>query len=241
MPKKRIEIDLAQLEELAASGLSGPQAAEALGVKYNTLAGKIQRLAEFKDAWKRGVARRGVAPDERTDEDKVLDAIRAGQRTAADIKRHSGLKNGLFMNAVEKLEVALQIKARDEHMLTHYYLAGEDFPLIEKPADVPPPPVSTAIVSSPRHAAALEHAAPQMKNVTPPQSNGNGARPAPKLEVLGRAVLPLEERVDLDDALRGLQVERSYMEYHGAPSPTMSAVLSKVESTLQEIKREVAS
>ena len=62
MPAGRpeIEIDLKQVEKLAAIGLNEQQVADSLGICQSTLARRKQNKADFADALKRGQAK-GIA------------------------------------------------------------------------------------------------------------------------------------------------------------------------------------
>jgi len=55
--RKRIELDLEQVENLASRGLGTTQIARALGVSWNTIDRNRKRLGEFEEALKRGKAR----------------------------------------------------------------------------------------------------------------------------------------------------------------------------------------
>ena len=55
--RKRIELDLEQVENLASRGLGTTQIARALGVSWNTIDRNRKRLGEFEDALKRGQAK----------------------------------------------------------------------------------------------------------------------------------------------------------------------------------------
>ena len=55
--RKRIEIDLEQVENLASRGLGTTQIARALGVSWNTIDRNRKRSVDFEDAIKRGKAR----------------------------------------------------------------------------------------------------------------------------------------------------------------------------------------
>jgi len=55
--RKRINLDLEQVENLASRGLGTTQIARALGVSWNTIDRNRKRLGEFEDALKRGKAR----------------------------------------------------------------------------------------------------------------------------------------------------------------------------------------
>lgn len=55
--RKRINIDLEQVENLASRGLGTTQIARALGVSWDTIDRNRKRSAEFEDALKRGKAK----------------------------------------------------------------------------------------------------------------------------------------------------------------------------------------
>tara|TARA_B100000965_G_C19267410_1_gene615788 strand:- start:3 stop:518 length:516 start_codon:yes stop_codon:yes gene_type:complete len=55
--RKRIEIDLEQVEKLASRGLGTTQIARALGVSWDTIDRNRKRSAEFEDRLKRGKAK----------------------------------------------------------------------------------------------------------------------------------------------------------------------------------------
>ena len=55
--RKRINIDLEQVENLASRGLGTTQIARALGVSWNTIDRNRKRSVDFEDAIKRGTAR----------------------------------------------------------------------------------------------------------------------------------------------------------------------------------------
>ena len=55
--RKRIKLDLEQVENLASRGLGTTQIARALGVSWNTIDRNRKRLGEFEEALKRGKAR----------------------------------------------------------------------------------------------------------------------------------------------------------------------------------------
>lgn len=55
--RKRIDIDLAEVEKLAARGLGSTQIARALGVSWSTIDRNRKRSAEFDEVIKRGQAR----------------------------------------------------------------------------------------------------------------------------------------------------------------------------------------
>ena len=55
--RKKINIDLEQVENLAARGLGTTQIARALGVSWNTIDRNRKRSVDFEDAIKRGKAR----------------------------------------------------------------------------------------------------------------------------------------------------------------------------------------
>lgn len=58
--KPRIEINLQQVEKLAANGLTQQQIADSLGISVTTIESRLRESEEFKDAIKRGKAK-GVA------------------------------------------------------------------------------------------------------------------------------------------------------------------------------------
>lgn len=60
MGRKKIEIDLAEVEKLAAIGLNEQQVADSLGISVTTLEDRKQNTLDFHDALKRGKAK-GVA------------------------------------------------------------------------------------------------------------------------------------------------------------------------------------
>jgi predicted Rossmann fold nucleotide-binding protein DprA/Smf involved in DNA uptake len=133
MGRNKLILDLKTIEDLVARGLTQRQAALELQLNPGTLAGKMYGDPGLKAAWTRGVERarrkrQGTPKAGSPGEQKVLDAIHAGMRTCADIKSHTGLSSSDFMTAIERLEVAGQIKSRDERRLTHYYLCDEEFP-----------------------------------------------------------------------------------------------------------------
>ena len=55
--RKRIKLDLEQVENLASRGLGTSQIARAMGVSWDTIDRNRKRSAEFEDALKRGKAR----------------------------------------------------------------------------------------------------------------------------------------------------------------------------------------
>ena len=55
--RKRIELDYAEVERLAARGLGSTQIARALGVSWSTIQRNRKRSAEFDDIIKRGKVR----------------------------------------------------------------------------------------------------------------------------------------------------------------------------------------
>lgn len=58
--KPKIEINLQQVEKLAASGLTQQQIADSLGISVTTIESRLRESEEFKDAIKKGKAK-GVA------------------------------------------------------------------------------------------------------------------------------------------------------------------------------------
>jgi hypothetical protein len=55
--RKRINLDLEQVEQLAAQGLGTTQIARAMGVSWDTIDRNRKRSADFEDALKRGQAK----------------------------------------------------------------------------------------------------------------------------------------------------------------------------------------
>ena len=60
MGRKKIEIDLAQVEKLAAIGLNEQQVSDSLGIHVDTLRNRKKESSAFSEALKRGKAK-GVA------------------------------------------------------------------------------------------------------------------------------------------------------------------------------------
>ncbi len=56
MGRKKIEIDLAQVEKLASIGLNEKQVADSLGISVTTLEDRKQNMRDFRSALKRGQA-----------------------------------------------------------------------------------------------------------------------------------------------------------------------------------------
>ena len=75
--RKRIEIDYAEVERLAARGLGSTQIARALGVSWSTIDRNRKRSAEFDDIIKRGNVR-GIAMVT----DALLESATGGNVTA---------------------------------------------------------------------------------------------------------------------------------------------------------------
>jgi len=55
--RKKIEIDLGQVEKLAAIGLNEQQVADSLGISVDTLGNRKKESSDFSDALKRGKAK----------------------------------------------------------------------------------------------------------------------------------------------------------------------------------------
>ena len=55
--RKRIDLDLDKIEQLAAQGLGTTQIARAMGVSWSTIDRNRKRSANFEDAYKRGAAK----------------------------------------------------------------------------------------------------------------------------------------------------------------------------------------
>ena len=60
MGRKKIEIDLKQVEKLAAIGLNEQQIADSLGISVDTLGNRKKESSDFSDALKRGKSK-GIA------------------------------------------------------------------------------------------------------------------------------------------------------------------------------------
>ncbi|MCX8696552.1 winged helix-turn-helix transcriptional regulator [Gilliamella sp. B2828] len=58
--KPKIEINLQQVEKLAANGLTQQQIADSLGISVSTIESRLRESEEFKDAIKKGKAK-GIA------------------------------------------------------------------------------------------------------------------------------------------------------------------------------------
>lgn len=75
--KPKIEIDLKQVETLAANGLTQQQIADALGISERTFRDRKSNSAEFAEAIKRGKAK-GIA----IVTNKLMEKVKAGNVTA---------------------------------------------------------------------------------------------------------------------------------------------------------------
>ena len=78
--RKRINLDLEQVENLASRGLGTTQIARALGVSWDTIDRNRKRSAEFEDALKRGQAK-GLA----TVTNSLFTSATDGKRYSPDI------------------------------------------------------------------------------------------------------------------------------------------------------------
>jgi predicted transcriptional regulator len=70
--KPKIEIDLAQVEDLASRGLTQAQIADGLGISEDTLYSRKRENEEFRDALKRGKSK-GIAKIANTLFEKALE------------------------------------------------------------------------------------------------------------------------------------------------------------------------
>jgi DNA-binding XRE family transcriptional regulator len=75
--KPKIQIDLKQVESLAANGLTDEQIASALGISRTTLANRKRENEQFVQAIKRGKAK-GIA----LVTNKLMESIKGGNMTA---------------------------------------------------------------------------------------------------------------------------------------------------------------
>ena len=75
--KPKIQIDLKQVESLAANGLTQEQIAAALGISESTLTKRKKENTDFTDAIKRGKAK-GIA----LVTNKLMESIKGGNMTA---------------------------------------------------------------------------------------------------------------------------------------------------------------
>ncbi len=75
--KPKIQIDLKQVESLAANGLTQEQIAAALGISESTLTKRKKENTDFADAIKRGKAK-GIA----LVTNKLMESIKGGNMTA---------------------------------------------------------------------------------------------------------------------------------------------------------------
>lgn len=74
---RKIEIDLAKVESLAAQGLTEEQIADALGISPRTLTNRKRDSADFADSIKRGKAK-GIA----VVTSKLMEQVKSGNVTA---------------------------------------------------------------------------------------------------------------------------------------------------------------
>lgn len=75
--KPKIEIDLAKVEAMAATGLTQQQIADSLGISVSTLYGRKRENEEFEEAIKRGKAK-GIA----VVTNELMKQIKSGSVTA---------------------------------------------------------------------------------------------------------------------------------------------------------------
>ena len=100
--KPKIQIDLKQVESLAANGLTQEQIACALGISERTLRSRKGEIADFADAIKRGKAK-GIA----LVTNKLMESIKAGNMTGmifflktqagwkeTNVQEHTGANGG---------------------------------------------------------------------------------------------------------------------------------------------------
>lgn len=156
MGRPRLEIDLAQLEELARAGRKPARAATALGLEPATLYYRLRHDEAVRAAWARGLARQrevsglteiGVAASAGAADrllvirQDVLAAVAAGLRTRREIRErtaHSYSDINLALYALEVGERAV-CGREDAAGIRRYYLAGEPS-YEEEPRPAPPPP-----------------------------------------------------------------------------------------------------
>lgn len=99
--KPKIQIDLKQVESLAAQGLTQEQIALALGISASTLDNRKRENVEFVDAIKRGKAK-GVA----VVTNKLMESIKGGNMTGMIffLKTQAGWKETQVVEATVKTE-----------------------------------------------------------------------------------------------------------------------------------------
>lgn len=103
--KPKIQIDLKQVESLAANGLTQEQIAAALGISERTLRSRKGEIADFADAIKRGKAK-GIA----LVTNKLMESIKAGNMTGMIffLKTQAGWKETNVQEHTGKDGTALQ-------------------------------------------------------------------------------------------------------------------------------------
>ncbi|AOF53704.1 LuxR family transcriptional regulator [Rodentibacter caecimuris] len=124
--KPKIEIDLKQVEALAANGLTQQQIADSLGISERTLRNRKGDFADFADAIKRGKAK-GIA----IVTNKLMEKIKSGNTTAmifflksqagwkeTQITEHAGINGAPIeikqMNKEDYAEVRRQMLKEDD-------------------------------------------------------------------------------------------------------------------------------
>lgn len=103
--KPKIQIDLKQVESLAANGLTQEQIASALGISERTLRSRKGEIADFADAIKRGKAK-GIA----LVTNKLMESIKGGNMTGMIffLKTQAGWKETNVQEHTGKDGTALQ-------------------------------------------------------------------------------------------------------------------------------------
>jgi predicted DNA-binding protein (UPF0251 family) len=103
--KPKIQIDLKQVESLAANGLTQEQIAAALGISERTLRSRKGEIADFADAIKRGKAK-GIA----LVTNKLMESIKGGNMTGMIffLKTQAGWKETNVQEHTGKDGTALQ-------------------------------------------------------------------------------------------------------------------------------------
>ena len=110
MSRKEIEIDLKQVEKLAAIGLNERQVADSLGISQSTLTNRKKDNCDFYDALKRGQAK-GIAQVannlfEQSKNGNVSAGIffmknRAGWSDKQDVKQETNQTNHLEVKFID--------------------------------------------------------------------------------------------------------------------------------------------
>jgi len=119
--KPKIQIDLKQVESLAANGLTQEQIACALGISESTLTKRKKENTDFADAIKRGKAK-GIA----LVTNKLMESIKGGNMTAmifflktqagwkeTNVQEHTG-KDGTALIPTAKQMTTDELKAELE-------------------------------------------------------------------------------------------------------------------------------